>query len=167
MRVLNASFFMNWLPIVSPLKKFASWDLPTFRDIIRGKWSLSVNHTPEAAHFPGFGKWDGQISCIKTDKTAAFSAIFHFVHRSLSEWVTYPGEWTLSGTWYSESDYFLVSYPRKCFVLQKGKTFFSLKGQSHEIFCTQFFHQSVHSGPIRDVLGPFIFFCFLIVLLDF
>ena len=35
-----------------------------------------------------------------------------------------------------------------------------LKGQSHEIFCTRFFHQSVHSGSIRVVHGPF-FFIFL------
>jgi len=34
----------------------------------------------------------------------------------------------------------------------------SLKGQSHEIFYTQFFHQSVHSGPIRDVHGLFYYF---------
>ena len=33
-----------------------------------------------------------------------------------------------------------------------------LKGQSHEIFCTRFFHQSVHSGPTRDVQWPFKFF---------
>ena len=31
----------------------------------------------------------------------------------------------------------------------------TLKGLSHDIFCTRFFHQSVHSGPTRDVLGPF------------
>jgi len=30
-----------------------------------------------------------------------------------------------------------------------------LKGQSHEIFLLWFFAQSVHSGPIRDALGPF------------
>ena len=35
-----------------------------------------------------------------------------------------------------------------------------LKGQSHEIFCTRFFLQSVHSGPIRDVHWPFFYvFC--------
>ena len=28
-----------------------------------------------------------------------------------------------------------------------------LKGQSHEIFCFQFFHQTAPPGPIRDVLG--------------
>ena len=32
----------------------------------------------------------------------------------------------------------------------------SLKGQSHEIFVPGFFHQTAHSGPIRDVLGPFL-----------
>ena len=32
-----------------------------------------------------------------------------------------------------------------------------LKGQPHEIFAPSFFHQSVHSGPIRDVHGPFYF----------
>ena len=31
----------------------------------------------------------------------------------------------------------------------------TLKGKSHEIFCSGFFPQSVHSGPIRDVLWPF------------
>ena len=31
----------------------------------------------------------------------------------------------------------------------------SLKGQSHEIFCTRFFPQTTPPGPIRDVLGPF------------
>ena len=36
-----------------------------------------------------------------------------------------------------------------------------LKGQSHEIFCTRFFPQTTPPGPIRDVLGPFRFFCFL------
>ena len=41
------------------------------------------------------------------------------------------------------------------------------KGQSHEIFGTQFFHQSVHSGPSRDIHGPFYFFCFFIELLHF
>ena len=34
------------------------------------------------------------------------------------------------------------------------------KGQSHEIFCNRIFHQSVHSGSIRDVHGPFDFFFF-------
>ena len=29
---------------------------------------------------------------------------------------------------------------------------YELKGQSHEIYCCIFCHQSVHSGPIRDVL---------------
>ena len=33
-----------------------------------------------------------------------------------------------------------------------------LKGQSYEIFAPSFIHQSVHSGPIRDVHGPFYFF---------
>jgi len=28
----------------------------------------------------------------------------------------------------------------------------NLKGQSHEIFCIRFFHQSAHSGRTRDVL---------------
>jgi len=30
-----------------------------------------------------------------------------------------------------------------------------LKGQSHKIFLLRFFSQTAHSGPIRDVLGPF------------
>ena len=30
----------------------------------------------------------------------------------------------------------------------------NLKGQSHKIG-PSFFHQTAHSGPIRDVLGPF------------
>ena len=42
-----------------------------------------------------------------------------------------------------------------------------LKGQSHEIFWTRFFHQLAHSGPIRDVLWPVQFFCLFIELLDF
>ena len=40
------------------------------------------------------------------------------------------------------------SHTEKC-LMQK------LKGQSHEIFLLRFFPQSPHSGPIRDVLGPF------------
>ena len=44
----------------------------------------------------------------------------------------------------------------------------TLKGLSHEIFCIQFFHQSVHSGPIRVFHGPFyivLFFLRVIALL--
>jgi len=33
----------------------------------------------------------------------------------------------------------------------------TLKGQSHEIFCTRFCPQTTPPGPIRDVLGPFLF----------
>ena len=35
---------------------------------------------------------------------------------------------------------------------------YTLKGQSHEIFCSRFFPQTALPGPIRDVLGPFRFF---------
>ena len=35
------------------------------------------------------------------------------------------------------------------------KNIHSLKGQSHEIFCTRFFPLTTPPGPIRDVLGPF------------
>jgi hypothetical protein len=34
----------------------------------------------------------------------------------------------------------------------KEREAFGLKGQCHEIFYTQFFHQSAPSGPIRGVL---------------
>jgi hypothetical protein len=33
-----------------------------------------------------------------------------------------------------------------------GFHYLILKGQSHDIFCIRFFHQSAHSGRTRDVL---------------
>ena len=53
-------------------------------------------------------------------------------------------------------------FPRKQFLLSLT---LPLKGQSHEIFCTQFFHQSVHSGPIRDVIGPFFLLLYRVIAL--
>ena len=68
---------------------------------------LRTMHTPERAHFPGYGIPNviSLRSCNKTlTKKGHFTNFSHCL--AIPFCIPFPGKWSLSGVWYANSDHF-------------------------------------------------------------